>query len=97
MKVNIQAVNFNAHKDLLDFIKKKVTKIEVFCDKVIDLDIYMKVESTSEKASKVVEFKLKVSGDKFVVKKKSKSFEEAVVLSVDSSKRFLEKYKAKKS
>ena len=96
MKINIQAVNFNAHKDLLDFVNKKVAKIEVLSDKILRLDIYMKSESASEKDGKVVEFKLKVSGDEFVVKKKGKSFEEAVALSVDSTRRFLRRYKDRK-
>ena len=37
MKVNTQSVNFNADKKLIDFIQKRMDKLDLFYDKVIQL------------------------------------------------------------
>ena len=34
MKVNTQSVNFNADKKLIDFIQKRLDKLDLFYDKV---------------------------------------------------------------
>ena len=47
MKVNTQSVNFNADKKLIDFIQKRMDKLDLFYDKVISSDVYLKVENTS--------------------------------------------------
>jgi putative sigma-54 modulation protein len=38
-------------------------------------DVYLKVEKTSDKENKVVEIKMNVPGDDFMVKKQCKTFE----------------------
>ena len=95
MKVNTQAVNFNADRKLLDFIQARLDKLEVFYDKIISSDIYLKVENTSEKENKIVEIKLHIPKDTFVVKKQCKSFEEAVDSCCGSLERKLAKKKKK--
>ena len=92
MKVNAQYVNFNAKGELVNFIQKRMDKLETFYDKVIRSDVYLKLENTSAKENKVVEIKLHVAKDNFVVKKRCKSFEEAV----DSACRSLERKLIKK-
>ncbi len=78
MKVNAQSVNFNADGKLLEFVQNRLDKLETFYDKVISSDVYLKVENTSSKENKIVEIKLNVPKDKFVVKKQCKTFEEAI-------------------
>lgn len=95
MKVNVHAVNFNVDKKLVDFTDERVGKLEKFYDKIISADVFMKVEQTSEKENKVVETKVIVPGDEFIVKKTCKSFEEGVDLSVESLERLLLKRKEK--
>ena len=53
MKVNTQSVNFNADKKLIDFIQKKMDKLDMYYDKVIKTDVYLKVENTSSKENKI--------------------------------------------
>jgi putative sigma-54 modulation protein len=53
------------------------------------------VEKTSEKENKVVEIKINVPGDEFLVKKQCKTFEEAMELSAESLERLLVKRKEK--
>lgn len=95
MKVNAQSVNFVADKKLLDFIQTRMDKLEVFYDKVISSDVYLKVVNTSAKENKTVEIKVHVPRDKFIVKKQCKSFEEAVDSACSSLERQLVKRKEK--
>ncbi|ASO03517.1 MAG: ribosome-associated translation inhibitor RaiA [Arenibacter sp.] len=95
MKVNAQSVNFTADGKLIDFIQARLNKMELFYDKVISSDVYLKVENTSAKENKIVEIKVLVPKDKFVVKKQCKSFEEAVDTACSSLERKLVKRKEK--
>ncbi|SFS74254.1 ribosome hibernation-promoting factor, HPF/YfiA family [Lutibacter maritimus] len=95
MKVYVQSVNFNADKSLIEFIEKKLNGLEKFYDKIVDSEVYLKVQQTSEKENKTVEIKVNVPGNDIVVKKQSKTFEEGTMLAVDSIKRSLEKIKEK--
>ena len=95
MKVNAQSVNFTADGKLIDFIQARLNKMELFYDKVISSDVYLKVGNTSAKENKIVEIKVLVPKDKFVVKKQCKSFEEAVDTACSSLERKLVKRKEK--
>ncbi len=95
MKVITQSVNFTADKELLNFIQVKMDKLDRFFDKVINADVYLKVENRSEKENKIFEVRLNVPGDSFVVKKECKSFEEGVNLATHSLERLLKKRKEK--
>ncbi len=95
MKVHAQSVNFNADGKLMNFIQARLDKLDLFYDRVISSDVYLKVENTSSKENKIVEIQLNVPKDKFVVKKQCKSFEEAVDSACDSLERKLVKRKQK--
>ena len=95
MKVNLQAVNFNVDRKLVDFVQEKLDKLEKYYDKVVVADVFLKVESTSEKENKIVEIKFHVPGDDFMVKKQGKTFEEAVDSSTEALERLLLKRKEK--
>ncbi|MDN3666379.1 ribosome hibernation-promoting factor, HPF/YfiA family [Algibacter miyuki] len=95
MKVNTQAVNFNADQKLIDFIQKRMDKLDMFYDKVIKSDVFLKVENISDKENKIFEARVSVPGDSFVVKKQCKSFEEGADMAVASLERQLKKRKEK--
>ncbi|WP_159021403.1 ribosome hibernation-promoting factor, HPF/YfiA family [Formosa sp. L2A11] len=95
MKVNIQSVNFNADQSLIDFVQKRMDKLDQFYDKVISSDVYLKVENTSDKENKIFEARVNVPGDSFVVKKQCKSFEEGADSAASSLERQLKKRKEK--
>jgi putative sigma-54 modulation protein len=80
MKVNIHAVNFNVDAKLLDFIQERMDKLEKYYDKVVSSDVFLKVEKTSEKENKIVEVKISVPGDDFMVKKQCKIFSKKVLI-----------------
>jgi putative sigma-54 modulation protein len=95
MNVNMQSVNFNADGKLLDFTQKRLDKLDLFYDRVVNAEVYFHVENTSEKENKCAEIKLHVPKDTLLVKKRCKSFEEAVDLACDSLERLLVKKKEK--
>ena len=95
MKISVQSVNFNISQDLVNYIEKKVNNLEKFLDHIIGAEVYLKVQSTSDKENKLVDIKVKLPGLDIVAKKQSKTFEEAVSLCADSVKRQLVKRKEK--
>lgn len=95
MKVFTQSVNFNASKDLLNFTEKKLESLEKFHDKIVDAEVFFKVENTSDKENKITEVKINIPGQELVVKKQYKTFEEGISNAVESLKRRLKKSKEK--
>ncbi|ATA72235.1 MULTISPECIES: ribosome hibernation-promoting factor, HPF/YfiA family [Capnocytophaga] len=96
MKVHVHPVDFTIDQKLVDFIQKKLDKLDLFYDKIIEADVHLKLENTSAKENKIVEIKVHVPGESFVVKKQFKSFEEGVDASVVPLERMLLKYKEKR-
>ena len=71
MKVFIQSVNFNADSDLLKFAEVKVQGLTKFHDKIIDAEVFLKVQNTSDKENKISEikgFEVKRRGELGIVK-----------------------------
>tara|TARA_R110002051_G_scaffold241712_1_gene302027 strand:- start:294 stop:596 length:303 start_codon:yes stop_codon:yes gene_type:complete len=95
MKVNAQSVNFNAEGTLINFVQNRLNKLDQYYDKIIGSDVFLKVEKMSAKENKVVEIKVYVPKNEFIVKKQCKSFEEAIDAACDSLKRQLVKQKEK--
>jgi putative sigma-54 modulation protein len=87
MKVNMQYVNFTVDRKLVDFIQRKMDKLETFYDRIIDADVYLKVENTSAKENKIAEVRLNIPGDDLMVKKVCRTFEEAI----DEASRILQR------
>ncbi len=96
MKVFTQSINFKADQKLLNYIDKKIVALERFYDKIVDVEVFLKVQKTSEKQNKMAEIKINIPHNELIVKKKAKTFEEGVSLSVESLKRQLEKSKEKR-
>ncbi|PWA08580.1 ribosome hibernation-promoting factor, HPF/YfiA family [Flavobacterium laiguense] len=95
MKVNVHAVNFAVDKKLVDFVQDRMDRLEKYYDKVVSSDVFLKVEKTSDKENKIVEMKINVPGDDFLVKKQCKTFEEATDQAAESIERLLVKRKEK--
>jgi len=95
MKILIEAVNFNIDKGLKAYIEKKVNSLERFYDRIIEVEVYLKVQKTSDKENKISEIRVFIPGEDVVVKKMTKTFEEGVSVAVESLKRSLKKVKEK--
>ena len=53
MKINVQSIKFDADQKLLDFIDKKVGKLEKFFDNIISCDVALTVQPDHGKTVKV--------------------------------------------
>ncbi|WP_456377508.1 ribosome hibernation-promoting factor, HPF/YfiA family [Lutibacter sp.] len=95
MKVRVQSVNFNADTSLIEFVEKKINSLEKYYDKIVDSEVFLKVQKTRDKENKFVDVKLNIPGNDLVIKKQCKTFEEGVMLATDSLKRQLTKKKEK--
>ncbi|MRJ11101.1 ribosome-associated translation inhibitor RaiA [Ornithobacterium rhinotracheale] len=95
MKVNLQAVNFNAKDELVEFVEEKLRKLDQFYDQIVAADVFLKLDNNNSKENKIVEVRLQVPGDDIVVSKDGQTFEEVINLSVDTLKRLVIKKKEK--
>ena len=62
MKIRVQSIHFNADAKLLEFIQKKVDKLDLFFDQIISGEVYLKLENVEDEANKISEIKLMVPG-----------------------------------
>ena len=80
INVHFQSVNYKADKKLKDFAKKRIEKLSLFYNQIIEVYVFTKVENNSDGTNKWTELKIGIPGDDIVVKKISKSFEESICL-----------------
>ena len=97
MKITVQSIRFNADKKLLEFIQKKVDKLDTFYDQIISGEIYLKLENVEDEANKITEIKLLLPGSLIFAKEQCKTFEEGTDLAVECLRKQIEKYKQKKA
>lgn len=95
MKVNVQTPHFIADQKLINFIQKKLDKLEQYYDQIIYADVFLKVQKTKDRQNKTVEILISVPGDELIVKKQSKTFEEGTDSCAQSLERLLLKRKQK--
>lgn len=94
MKLQVHSLKFDAGKKLLGFIDKKVCKLDMYYDRVVDGEVYLKINNKGTK-NKTVEIKLNIPGSQLFAKEQSNSFEEAIDTAVDALRRQLTKRKEK--
>ena len=93
----MNAVHVNATPQLLDFIQRKVDKLEAIYDRIVDGEVFLKLENCEAIDNKIVEIKLNIPGNQLFAKEQSESFEAATDQAVDALRRQLRKYKEKQS
>ena len=85
MNVNIQTVHFDADDKLVDYVSKKVQKLSTFHDKIVKVDVFLKLDNVVHTIKdKVAEIKVHIPGHDLFVKSSSKSFEESFECALDS-------------
>lgn len=95
MEINVQSIHFDADSKLLDFIEKKVSRLEHYFDQIIRGDIYLKLEHTIKDANKVCEIKLAIPGNDLFCKEHAPTFEAATDLAIECMKMQIHKHKEK--
>jgi putative sigma-54 modulation protein len=94
MKLQVHSIHFNADSKLVDFIQKKVDKLETFYDRVVDGEVFLRINNEGID-NKTVEIKVKVPGSQLFAKEQARSFEAATDLATEALRNQLKKYKEK--
>ena len=95
MKIKLNSVHFSADKKLVDFVQLKVDKLETFYDKIIDGEVFLRLDKSDDSANKIAEIKINIPGKELFAKKQCKTFEEAVDSVVEALRSQLTKQKTK--
>ncbi|HFA50990.1 MAG TPA: ribosome-associated translation inhibitor RaiA [Bacteroidetes bacterium] len=95
MKIHTESVQFKADKKLVDYINRKVGKLEQFFDRIIHVEVKLRLENAGQVKDKVAEIRLDVPGQSLFAKEVNKTFEQSVAAAVDNLKRQLARYKEK--
>ena len=98
MNVKIQTVHFDADEKLLEYVTRKVDKLNTFHDNITKLDVFLKLDNVVHKLKdKVVELRVRVPKHDFFVKASSKSFEESFESALDSMITQIKRQKTKQA
>ena len=93
MILNFQSLNFKLDKNLKKFSNKKISKLELFYKKIIDIKVLFKIENSTNSVNKFVEFIVRIPGNNIVVKSTAVSFKESISNNVKSVERILKRKK----
>ena len=78
MNVNIQTVHFDADTKLVKHINQKVGKLNTFHDRIIKVDVFLKLDNVVHKIKdKIAEIRIQIPRHQLFVKSTSKSFEQS--------------------
>ncbi len=97
MQINFQTVNFKADQKLLDFITNKIEKLNKFENKIISVNVYLKVENNEDKDNKFIEILVNLKDQQLFIKYSSRTFEAAADGAVDSLKEQIKRNKEKRT
>ena len=59
MKLQMHSIHFDADSKLIDLIQKKADKLDTFFDRIIDGEVFMRLDKNEKNENKIVEEKLK--------------------------------------
>lgn len=95
MQVNVHSIQFKADVKLLDFIDGRLQKLEQFHDKLIDAEVFLKVEKNAQLGNKIAEIKVHIPGKELFAKRQSASFEESTDQVIEALRRQIRRSKGK--
>ena len=95
MKIEIQSINFTPDGGLVDFVNKKVEKLTLLDDGVINTDVFLKIEKPESPENKITEIHVHSSNGEYFAKKQCNTFEESIDVSVKALRKQLLKSKGK--
>ncbi len=76
MIVHVQAIHFDADSRLMDYVQKKVEKLQQYHDRIIKVDVFLVLDNVVHTIKdKIAEIRVHVPKSDFFVKATSKSFE----------------------
>ena len=95
MRLQIHSIRFDADDKLIDLIKKKLIKLETFYERIIDGEVFLKIENDESRVNKIIEIKLNIPGDQLFAKVRARSFEIGADEATEALRRQIKKFKEK--
>jgi putative sigma-54 modulation protein len=95
MKLQMHSIHFDADEKLLDFIQKRVDKLETFYDRFIDGEVFLRLDKDNQNENKIIEIKLNIPGIQLFAKERKDSFEAATDDATEALRRQIKKHKEK--
>jgi putative sigma-54 modulation protein len=95
MKINIQTVHFSMNSNLQKYIDKRLSKLSLYYNRIVSVDLYLNLDNQSSQTNKSVELRINIPGDDVVVGKKSESFEKSLDMATSTAERMLKRRKEK--
>ena len=92
---HFRAVNYTADAKLKEFSRARIEKLSLFYHPIIEVFVFTKVENNADRINKRAELEIAIPGDDIVVKKKCRTFEEAIHTAAQSAERILKRRKEK--
>ena len=96
MKIETQSIHFTADQKLLDFIEKKLNKLDTLNGSVQRAEVILRLENSGQVRDKIAEIKLHMPGASIFSKQTAKTFETAVEKSVSTLRRQILRFKERK-
>jgi putative sigma-54 modulation protein len=94
MKLQVHSIHFDADRKLINYIQKKLDKLETFYDRMVDGEVFLRLNNEGVE-NKTVEIKVRVPGNQLFAAEKARSFEAATGLAADALRMQLTKLKTK--
>jgi putative sigma-54 modulation protein len=95
MNIKLNSIGFDPDKKLVQFVNKKVEKLETFYEKIVGTEVFLSLSNSTTGVNKVSKIKIDIPGDSLFAEKEAASFEEATDLVVEALRRQLKKHKEK--
>lgn len=96
MKLQVHSIHFDADRKLVQFIQKKVNKLETFYHRLVDGEVFLRLNNEGID-NKTVEIKLNLPGTQLFAVEKSRSFEAATDQATDALRMQLKKFKTRRN
>lgn len=95
MKLQMHSIHFDADNKLLNFIQRKVDKLEKFYDRMVDGEVFLRLNNNGFE-NKTVEIKLNIPGDQLFAKEDSNTFEKAADKATEALRKQLKRSKVRR-
>ncbi len=95
MKLQMHSIRFDADQKLIKFIQKKANKLDKFFDRIIDGEVFMRLDKDNNMENKIIEIKINIPRNQLFARERAKTFEAASDQAIDALKKQIMKHKDK--
>lgn len=95
MVTRVQTIHFDASSQLMEFVEKKVAKLEKLCDDAVSLEVSLKLIKPETALNKEASLHLQTGCGELFASKVCDTFEDALLGAIDALKAQIEKNREK--